>query len=196
MDEAAAKLRMERDSVPEELDEIIRKRAQLEIERESIRRESTAVSGSPTDNKLQLLDQQIAELREQETQMRAQWESEKSLSDKYQKKKEELEQLTFEADKAEREGNYGRVAEIRYGLIQQIQAEMKELQTKMDASPAGRLGGVSVTADDIAEVVSRWTGIPVTRMMQSEREKLLHLEEELHKRVIGQNEAITLYRTP
>jgi len=191
MDEAAAKLRMERDSVPEELDEIIRKRAQLEIERESIRRESTAVSGSPTDNKLQLLDQQIAELREQETQMRAQWESEKSLSDKYQKKKEELEQLTFEADKAEREGNYGRVAEIRYGLIQQIQAEMKELQTQMDASPAGRLGGVSVTADDIAEVVSRWTGIPVTRMMQSEREKLLHLEEELHKRVIGQNEAIT-----
>jgi len=191
MDEAAAKLRMERDSVPEELDEIIRKRAQLEIERESIRRESTAVSGSPTDNKLQLLDQQIAELREQETQMRAQWESEKSLSDKYQKKKEELEKLTFEADKAEREGNYGRVAEIRYGLIQQIQAEMKELQTKMDASPAGRLGGVSVTADDIAEVVSRWTGIPVTRMMQSEREKLLHLEEELHKRVIGQNEAIT-----
>ena len=195
MDEAAAKLRMERDSVPEELDEIIRKRAQLEIERESIRRE-TPLSSPEGDtnvqgNKLSQMEKQIVELREQETQMRAQWEGEKSLSDRYQQKKEQLEQLNFEAEKAEREGNYGRVAEIRYGLSQQLQEELRTLQAQLDSSPSGRLGGVSVTADDIAEVVSRWTGIPVTRMMQSEREKLLHLEDELHKRVIGQNEAIT-----
>ncbi len=190
MDEAAAKLRMERDSVPEELDEIIRKRAQLEIERESIKRE-TEVGSSTTGNKLQLLDKQIAELKEQETQMRAQWENEKSLSDRFQQKKEEMEQLNFEAEQAEREGNYGRVAEIRYGKVQQLQQELQALQAQMDADTTGRLSSVSVTSDDIAEVVSRWTGIPVTRMMQSEREKLLHLEEELHKRVIGQDEAIT-----
>ena len=191
MDEAAAKLRMERDSVPEELDEIIRRRAQLEIERESIKREqqdNTSQAGSTS--KLQQLDKQIAELREQETQMRAQWESEKGLSDKFQQVKEHIEQLKFEADRAEREGNYGRVAEIRYGLLKQEEEKLNTLQTQLKASPRGGLEG-AVTADDIAEVVSRWTGIPVTRMMQSEREKLLHLEEELHKRVIGQNEAIT-----
>ena len=190
MDEAAAKLRMERDSVPEELDEIIRKRAQLEIERESIKRE-TEEGSSTTGSKLQLLDKQIAELKEQETQMRAQWENEKSLSDRFQQKKEEMEKLNFEAEQAEREGNYGRVAEIRYGKVQQLQQELQALQAQMDADTTGRLSSVSVTSDDIAEVVSRWTGIPVTRMMQSERDKLLHLEEELHKRVIGQDEAIT-----
>ena len=203
MDEAAAKLRMERDSVPEELDEIIRRRAQLEIERENIRRENTTGSGfaaspssgtagsaSPASEKLSLMEKQIAELREQETQMRAQWESEKGLSDKYQQVKESIEQLKFEAERAEREGNYGRVAEIRYGLLKQKEEELNALQAQLKASPRGGLEG-AVTADDIAEVVSRWTGIPVTRMMQSEREKLLHLEEELHKRVIGQNEAIT-----
>ncbi len=191
MDEAAAKLRMERDSVPEELDEVSRRRAQLEIERESIKREVSAVSGSPADNKLQMLDKQIADLREQETQMRAQWESEKGLADRFQQKKEEMEQLNFEAERAEREGDYGKVAEIRYGKLQKLQKELNELQAQMDADTTGRLSGIAVTADDIAEVVSRWTGIPVTRMLQSEREKLLHLEEELHRRVIGQDEAIT-----
>ncbi|MBO4827701.1 MAG: ATP-dependent chaperone ClpB [Prevotella sp.] len=197
MDEAAAKLRMERDSVPEELDEIIRKRAQLEIERESIKKEERGESKEERGekegqgSKLSQMEKQIAELKEQETQMRAQWESEKSLSDRYQQKKEQLEQLTFEAEKAEREGNYARVAEIRYGLKQQLQDELKALQAQMDASPSGTLGGIAVTADDIAEVVSRWTGIPVSRMMQSERDKLLHLEQELHRRVIGQDEAIT-----
>ena len=189
MDEAAAKLRMEYDSVPEELDEITRRRTQLEIERESIRRETTASSGSPAGDKLLQMDKQIAELREQETQMRAKWESEKGLSDKFQQVKEEMEQLRFEADRAEREGNYGRVAEIRYGLLQQKEKALNDLQAQLKASPRGGLEG-AVTADDIAEVVSRWTGIPVSRMLQSEREKLLHLEDELHKRVIGQDEAI------
>ena len=194
MDEAAAKLRMERDSVPEELDEIIRRRAQLEIERESIKREAPLSSPEGDANvhsqKLQQMDKDIADLREQETQMRAQWESEKSLSDRFQQVKESIEQLKFEADQAEREGNYGRVAEIRYGLLKQKEAQLNELQAQLKASPRGGLEG-AVTADDIAEVVSRWTGIPVTRMLQSEREKLLHLEEELHKRVIGQDEAIS-----
>ena len=196
MDEAAAKLRMERDSVPEELDEITRKRAQLEIERESIKREAGAPLSNPEgdtnahSSKLQQLDKQIAELREQETQMRAQWESEKGLSDKFQQVKESIEQLNFEAERAEREGNYGRVAEIRYSLLKQKEDELNTLQAQLKASPRGGLEG-AVTADDIAEVVSRWTGIPVTRMLQSEREKLLHLEDELHKRVIGQDEAIT-----
>ncbi len=189
MDEAAAKLRMEYDSVPEELDEITRRRTQLEIERESIRRETPASSGSPAGEKLLQMDKQIAELREQETQMRAKWESEKGLSDKFQQVKEEMEQLRFEADRAEREGNYGRVAEIRYGLLQQKEKALNDLQAQLKASPRGGLEG-AVTADDIAEVVSRWTGIPVSRMLQSEREKLLHLEDELHKRVIGQDEAI------
>ncbi len=191
MDEAAAKLRMERDSVPEELDEIIRRRAQLEIERESIRREISVPGDSVAGEKLSQMDKQIAELREQEAQMRAKWESEKTLSNRFQQKKEQMEQLGFEAERAEREGDYGRVAEIRYGQMQRLQQELNDLQKQMDASPAGGMSGLAVTADDIAEVVSRWTGIPVSRMMQSEREKLLHLEEELHKRVIGQEEAIT-----
>jgi len=191
MDEAAAKLRMERDSVPEELDEIIRRRAQLEIERESIRREISVPGDSVAGEKLAQMDKQIAELREQEAQMRAKWESEKTLSNRFQQKKEQMEQLGFEAERAEREGDYGRVAEIRYGQMQKLQQELNDLQKQMDASPTGGMSGLAVTADDIAEVVSRWTGIPVSRMMQSEREKLLHLEEELHKRVIGQEEAIT-----
>ncbi|MBR1689019.1 MAG: AAA family ATPase, partial [Prevotella sp.] len=190
MDEAAAKLRMEMDSVPEELDEIIRRRAQLEIEHESIRREEASPRGGLEGaSKLTQLDKEIAELREQETAMRAQWESEKGLSDKYQQVKERIEQLKFEAERAEREGDYGRVAEIRYGLLKQKEAELSDLQAQQKASPRGGVEG-AVTADDIAEVVSRWTGIPVTRMMQSERDKLLHLEEELHRRVIGQDEAI------
>ena len=193
MDEAAAKLRMERDSVPEELDEIIRKRAQLEIERESIKRESPTPDSSPEGretSKLEQMEKQIAELREQETQMRAQWETEKALSDKYQQVKEEIEQLKFEAERTEREGNYGRVAEIRYGLLKQKNEELNNIMAQQKASPTG--GGLegTVTADDIAEVVSRWTGIPVTRMLQSEKEKLLHLEDELHRRVVGQDEAI------
>ncbi|MBR5919180.1 MAG: AAA family ATPase, partial [Prevotella sp.] len=201
MDEAAAKLRMERDSVPEELDEIIRKRAQLEIERESIRREAPLSSpeGDTNDHssKIQQLEKQIAELREQETQMRAQWETEKTLSDKYQQVKEEIEQLKFEAERAEREGNYGRVAEIRYGLLKQKNEELNNIMAQQKASRPllggqGGSGGLegAVTADDIAEIVSRWTGIPVTRMLQSEKEKLLHLEDELHRRVVGQDEAI------
>ncbi len=190
MDEAAAKLRMERDSVPEELDEIMRKRAQLEIERESIRREAPNTLNPSHSTKIEQLEKQIAELREQETQMRAQWESEKSLSDKYQQVKEEIEQLKFEAERTEREGNYGRVAEIRYGLLKQKNEELNNIMAQQKASPTG--GGLegAVTADDIAEVVSRWTGIPVTRMLQSEKEKLLHLEDELHRRVVGQDEAI------
>jgi len=190
MDEAAAKLRMERDSVPEELDEIMRKRAQLEIERESIRREAPNTLNSSHSTKIEQLEKQIAELREQEMQMRAQWESEKTLSDKYQQVKEEIEQLKFEAERTEREGNYGRVAEIRYGLLKQKNEELNNIMAQQKASPTG--GGLegSVTADDIAEVVSRWTGIPVTRMLQSEKEKLLHLEDELHRRVVGQDEAI------
>ena len=193
MDEAAAKLRMERDSVPEELDEIIRKRAHLEIERESIKRESPTPDPSPEGkgaSKLEQMEKQIAELREQEMQMRAQWETEKTLSDKYQQVKEEIEQLKFEAERAEREGNYGRVAEIRYGLLKQKNEELNNIMAQQKASPTG--GGLegAVTADDIAEVVSRWTGIPVTRMLQSEKEKLLHLEDELHRRVVGQDEAI------
>jgi len=189
MDEAAAKLRMERDSVPEELDEITRRRAQLEIERESIKREHTADSDAAADGKLQQMDKDIAELREQETTMRAQWESDKSMADRLQKVKESMEQLRFEAERAEREGNYGRVAEIRYGLLKQKQGELEQLQAELKASPRGGAEG-AVTADDIAEVVSRWTGIPVAKMLQGEREKLLHLEEQLHRRVIGQDEAI------
>ena len=190
MDEAAAKLRMERDSVPEELDEIIRKRAQLEIERESIKREVDTAQASLTPSKLEIMDKQIAELKEQETQMRAQWESRKGLSDAYQQCKERMESLRFEAERAEREGDYARVAEIRYGLLKEEEAKLGHIEQQLRVSPSG--GGLegTVTADDIAEVVSRWTGIPVSRMMQSEREKLLHLEAELHKRVIGQDEAI------
>ena len=197
MDEAAAKLRMERDSVPEELDEITRRLAQLEIERESIKRESSAVSGLPADTKLQQLDKDIAELKEQETAFRAKWEGERQLVNKIQQDKQEMENLKYEAERAEREGDYGKVAEIRYSKLKALEDDIAAIQRQLDAtvpdgSPSGsRLVREEVTADDIAEVVSRWTGIPVTRMMQSEREKLLHLEDELHKRVIGQDEAIT-----
>jgi ATP-dependent Clp protease ATP-binding subunit ClpB len=193
MDEAAAKLRMERDSVPEELDEITRRLAQLEIERESIRRESSGNSAqSGQSGKLAELDKEISELKEQETQFRAKWEGERQLVNQIQQDKQQMEQLKFEAERAEREGNYGQVAEIRYGKMKQLEEHIAAVQQQLNAASAdNKLVREEVTADDIAEVVSRWTGIPVTRMMQSEREKLLHLEEELHKRVIGQNEAIT-----
>jgi ATP-dependent Clp protease ATP-binding subunit ClpB len=185
MDEAAAKLRMERDSVPEELDEITRRLAQLEIEREAIKREGD-------DVKIAQLDKDIAELREQETQFRAKWEGERQLINKIQQDKQEMENLKLEAERAEREGDYGKVAEIRYSKLKALDDDIKAIQQQLATAQNGdSLVREEVTADDIAEVVSRWTGIPVTRMMQSEREKLLHLEEELHKRVIGQEEAIT-----
>ena len=184
MDEAAAKLRMERDSVPEELDEITRKLKQLEIEREAIKRENDA-------DKIAQLDKDIAELKDQEKSFRAKWESEKGLVNKIQQDKQQMEQLKFEAERAEREGNYERVAEIRYGKLQALEQDIKDIQAQLRNTQGGNaMIREEVTADDIAEVVSRWTGIPVTRMMQSEREKLLHLEEELHKRVIGQDKAI------
>ena len=185
MDEAAAKLRMERDSVPEELDEITRRLAQLEIEREAIKREGD-------EPKIAQLDKDIAELREQETLFRAKWEGERQLINKIQQDKQEMENLKLEAERAEREGDYGRVAEIRYSKLKALEDDIKAIQQQLASAQDGNsLVREEVTADDIAEVVSRWTGIPVTRMMQSEREKLLHLEEELHKRVIGQDEAIT-----
>ena len=192
MDEAAAKLRMERDSVPEELDEITRRLAQLEIERESIKRETGVVSGSAADTKLADLDRDIAELREQETQFRAKWEGERQLVNRIQQDKQEMENLKYEAERAEREGDYGRVAEIRYSKMKTLEDDIKQIQSQLASAQDGNaMVREEVTADDIAEVVSRWTGIPVTRMLQSEREKLLHLEEELHRRVIGQDEAIT-----
>jgi ATP-dependent Clp protease ATP-binding subunit ClpB len=185
MDEAAAKLRMERDSVPEELDEIMRRLAQLEIEREAIKREGD-------EPKIQQLDKEIAELKEQETQFRAKWEGERQLVNKIQQDKQEMENLRFEAERAEREGNYERVAEIRYSKLKALEDDIKQIQNQLASAQDGNaMVREEVTADDIAEVVSRWTGIPVTRMLQSEREKLLHLEEELHHRVIGQDEAIT-----
>ena len=192
MDEAAAKLRMERDSVPEELDEVMRRLAQLEIERESIKREQPTTPSDPTTpNKLQQLDKDIAELREQEQQYRAKWEGERQLVNKIQQDKQEIEQLKYEAERAEREGDYGKVAEIRYSKLKALEDDIKSIQQQLASAQDGNaMVREEVTADDIAEVVSRWTGIPVTRMMQSEREKLLHLEEELHKRVIGQDEAI------
>ena len=189
MDEAAAKLRMERDSVPEELDEITRRLAQLEIEREAIKREGDT-------QKIAQLDKDIAELKEQETQFRAKWEGERQLINKIQQDKQEIENLKLEAERAEREGDYGKVAEIRYSKLKALEDDISSLSLTLskrrgDSERGGGFVREEVTADDIAEVVSRWTGIPVTRMMQSEREKLLHLEEELHKRVIGQDEAIT-----
>ena len=195
MDEAAAKLRMERDSVPEELDDISRQLAQLEIERSAISREtgnSSNTNDSSSTSKLAQLDKEIAELREKESAFRARWENERNLVNKIQQDKQEMEQLRFEAERAEREGNYERVAEIRYSKLQALEEDIAHIQKQL-ASAQNGMGMVreEVTADDIAEVVSRWTGIPVTRMMQSEKEKLLHLEEELHKRVIGQDEAIT-----
>jgi ATP-dependent Clp protease ATP-binding subunit ClpB len=196
MDEAAAKLRMERDSVPEELDEITRRLAQLEIERESIKREAgsagTMPSGSAAGDKLAQLDKDIAELREQETQFRAKWEGERQLINRIQQDKQEMENLKLEAERAEREGDYGRVAEIRYSKLKALEDDIAAIQQQLASAQDGNsLVREEVTADDIAEVVSRWTGIPVTKMMQSEREKLLHLEDELHRRVIGQDEAIT-----
>jgi ATP-dependent Clp protease ATP-binding subunit ClpB len=195
MDEAAAKLRMERDSVPEELDEITRRLAQLEIERESIKREITVGSGSPASDKLVQLDKDIADLKEQEAQFRAKWEGERQLVNKIQQDKQEMENLKYEAERAEREGDYGKVAEIRYSKLKALEDDIAAIQTQLDSASADSVGGrmvrEEVTADDIAEVVSRWTGIPVSRMLQSEREKLLNLEAELHRRVIGQDEAIT-----
>ena len=185
MDEAAAKLRMERDSVPEELDEITRRLKQLEIEREAIKRENDT-------EKIAVLDKDIAELREQEHSFRAKWEGERELVNKIQQDKQSIEQLKYEAERAEREGNYERVAEIRYSKLKALEDDIRKIQEQLQsAQGAEAMVREEVTADDIAEVVSRWTGIPVTRMMQSEREKLLHLEDELHQRVIGQEEAIT-----
>ena len=185
MDEAAAKLRMERDSVPEELDEITRHLKQLEIEREAIKREND-------QPKIQQLDKEIAELKDQEHDFRAKWEGEKALVNKIQQDKQEIENLKFEAERMEREGNYERVAEIRYSKLKELEDDIKKIQEQLKSTQgSAAMVREEVTADDIAEVVSRWTGIPVSRMMQSEREKLLHLEEELHKRVIGQDEAIT-----
>ena len=185
MDEAAAKLRMERDSQPEELDEITRRLRQLEIEREAIKREND-------ENKLAQLNKEIATLEEREKNFRAKWEGERELLNKIQENKKEMERLKFEADRAEREGNYERVAEIRYGKLQALQAEIDNIQKDLKQRQGNEaLVKEEVTSDDIADVVSRWTGIPVSRMLQSEREKLVHLETELHQRVIGQDEAIT-----
>lgn len=185
MDEAAAKLRIERDSMPEELDELTRKEKQLEIEREAIKREQD-------DAKLSQLNKEIAEIKEKAADYRSKWDAEKEVIAKIQSNKSTIEQLKFEADKAERNGDYGKVAEIRYGKIKALNDENEKLHEDLKK----RQGGAAiikeeVTPDDIADVVSRWTGIPVSRMLQSERDKLLHLEEELHKRVIGQDEAIT-----
>ena len=184
MDEAAAKLRMERDSVPEELDEISRRLKQLEIEREAIRREKDS-------EKLAHLETEIDDLRQQEQGLRNQWEGERALLNEIQQKKQLLEQLRTEAERAEREGNYGRVAEIRYGRLQEIESQIADIQRRLhDRQGTEAMIKEEVDADDIADVVSRWTGIPVNRMMESERTKLLHLEEELHRRVVGQEEAI------
>ena len=184
MDEAAAKLRMERDSVPEELDEIERRLKQLEIEREAIKREND-------QPKLEQLSKEIAELKEQESNYKAKWEAERGLVKKIQQNKQQIEQLKFEAERAEREGDYGKVAEIRYGKLKALEDEINRIQDQLkDTQGADAMIKEEVTSEDIADVVSRWTGIPVSKMLQSEREKLLHLEEELHKRVIGQDEAI------
>ncbi len=194
MDEAAAKLRMERDSVPEELDEITRRLKQLEIEREAIKNEQARNKDeeSSSEGKLAQLDKDIAELRDKEKAFRAKWEGEKALVNRIQDDKQQMENLKLEAERAEREGNYERVAEIRYSKLKMLEDDIKRIQQQLkNAQGAEAMVREEVTEDDIAEVVSRWTGIPVTRMLQSEREKLLHLEEELHKRVIGQEEAIS-----
>ena len=194
MDEAAAKLRMERDSVPEELDEITRRLKQLEIEREAIKNEQARNKDeeSSSEGKLAQLDKDIAELRDKEKAFRAKWEEERALVNRIQDDKQQMENLKLEAERAEREGNYERVAEIRYSKLKMLEDDIKRIQQQLkNAQGAEAMVREEVTEDDIAEVVSRWTGIPVTRMLQSEREKLLHLEEELHKRVIGQEEAIS-----
>ena len=184
MDEAAAKLRLEVDSVPEALDEISRRIKQLEIEREAIKRENDK-------DKLKTLNEEIANLKEEETKFKAKWESEKELVNKIQQNKIDIENLKFEADRAEREGDYEKVAEIRYAKITAKEQEIKDVQEKLKTLQGGvAMIKEEVDAEDIADVVSRWTGIPVSKMMQSEKEKLLHLEEELHKRVVGQEEAI------
>ncbi len=184
MDEAAAKLRMERDSQPEELDEITRRLRQLEIEREAIKREGD-------EQKLSSLNKDISELEEKEKNYRAKWEGEKELLGKIQQDKQQMEQLKFEAERAEREGDYGKVAEIRYGKLQSLQNDINQIQEELKRRQGTEaMVKEEVTPDDIADVVSRWTGIPVSRMLQSEREKLVHLEAELHKRVVGQDEAI------
>ncbi|MGL5937313.1 MAG: ATP-dependent chaperone ClpB [Phocaeicola sp.] len=184
MDEAAAKLRMERDSVPEELDEISRRLKQLEIEREAIKREKD-------EAKLQSLTKEIAELKEQEASFKAKWESEKTLVNSIQQNKKQIEDLKFEAEKAEREGDYGKVAEIRYGKLQALESQIVQIEEQLKTmQKESAMIKEEVTAEDIADVVSRWTGIPVNKMLQGEREKLLHLEEELHQRVVGQEEAI------
>lgn len=205
MDEAAAKLRMERDSQPEQLDEISRRLRQLEIEREAIRHEvEVAAQNTPTTNgniastdpthnaKLTALNQEIQSLEEEEHELKSKWEGERELLAKIQAHKQQIEDLKYEAERAEREGDYGKVAEIRYGKLQQLETEIAEIHQQLQQRQgAEAMVKEEVTADDIADVVSRWTGIPVTRMLQSEREKLLHLEDELHARVIGQDEAIT-----
>ncbi len=184
MDEAAAKLRLEMDSVPEELDEIERRVKQLEIEREAIKREKD-------DKKLGSLNEEISNLKEEQSRLRAKWQSEKSVIDSIQKKKAEIEEYKFEAENAERQGNYERVAELRYGKIKEAENEIEKYQAELAQLKEGdSLIKEEVDAEDIAEVVARWTGIPVAKMLQSEREKLLHMEEELHKRVVGQDEAI------
>ena len=184
MDEAAAKLRIERDSVPDELDEISRRLKQLEIEREAIKREGDS-------EKFEQLNKEIADLQEQENSFKAKWTQEKNLLNKIMQNKQQIEQLKFEAERAEREGNYGRVAEIRYGKLQELEKEIQSIQEQLkSAQGTEAMVKEEVTADDIADVVSKWTGIPVSKMMQSERDKLLNLENELHKRVIGQDEAI------
>ena len=184
MDEAAAKLRMEVDSVPEELDEISRKIKQLEIEREAIKRENDKP-------KLEQIGKELAELKEQEKSYKAKWQSEKTLVNRIQQNKVEIENLKFEADKAEREGDYGKVAEIRYGKLQALNQEIEDTQKELHAMQGDKaMIKEEVDAEDIADVVSRWTGIPVSKMLQSEKDKLLHLEDELHQRVIGQDEAI------
>ncbi len=184
MDEAAAKLRLEMDSVPEELDEIERRVKQLEIEREAIKREKD-------DKKLAILHEEISNLKEEQSRLRAKWQSEKAVVDAIQKKKSEMEDYRFEADQAERQGNYERVAELRYGRIKEAEREIEKLNEELGRMKVGgNLIKEEVDAEDIAEVVARWTGIPVAKMLQSEREKLLHMEEELHKRVVGQDEAI------
>lgn len=205
MDEAAAKLRMERDSQPEQIDEISRRLRQLEIEREAIRREAeVAAQNAPAPNtagataeqahqaKLTALNQEIQSLEEEEHELKGKWEGERELLAKIQDHKQQIESLKYEAERAEREGDYGKVAEIRYGKLQQLETEIAEIHQQLQQRQgAEAMVKEEVTADDIADVVSRWTGIPVTRMLQSEREKLLHLEDELHARVIGQDEAIT-----
>ena len=185
VDEAAARLRLEMNSVPEEIDELDRKIKQLEIEKEAIKREGKS-------KKLDEIQKDLADLNQERTKLRAQWESERSLIDEIQKNKDAIEQFRFEADRAEREGDYGKVAEIRYGKIKESERRIEEVKAKLaDMKHGSSLIREEVTEDDIAAVVSKWTGIPVSRMMQSERQKLLHLEDELHKRVVGQEMAIT-----